>query len=69
MVAITMGQLLINSLLGYGVVVAQRSLKPLVVVRFYLPLPNNRAFDSDLKRCYNSVLGDKDEAQDNRQAT
>ena len=38
-------------------------------VQFLLGAPSTRAFDSDSKRCYNSVLGDKDEAQDNRQAT
>ena len=69
MVSITMVTRLTNSLLGVGVVVAHLTLTQVVQVRFLYPLPNNRAFDSDSKRCYNSVLGDKDEAQDNRQAT
>jgi hypothetical protein len=58
-----------NSLLGVSVAVTLQTLTLSSLVRSQYPLPNNRAFDSDSKRCYNSVLGDKDEAQDNRQAT
>ncbi len=56
-------------MLGVSVAVTLQTLTLSSLVRSQYPLPNNRAFDSDSKRCYNSVLGDKDEAQDNRQAT
>ena len=54
-------------LLGICVVVAHQTLTLLVQVRFLYPLPRNGCFFYESR--YNSILGDRNEAKENRART